>query len=330
MNERTETDYIGMWFRARARHGIGDTIRLGVIDPENHEVEWTGWPHARYDGTGALAHWLRARGAEPGPLPRAGDSRAPGWWSLLRQRLRDRPEREASPQWALSAEDREAVSADQPQLAVTWASRSETEAMEHNAGAHGVSLTVFLFWTLHQTVSRNLIDGQRGSWFFPVNLRGPVHLPDDEMNHASGFYLPVDARDAPATLRDDIGAALRARRHWWNWRQARIGRLVGQTGVNWIYDRIAAGRTHLGSFTWLGSWQQDMTRTGWPADGLLCICGPGSPTHPVSNGALIWNRCLTLVLQLDPVLRADQALVEQCLNEWRGRLLAGEKRERAA
>jgi hypothetical protein len=73
-----------------------------------------------------------------------------------------------------------------------------------------------------------------------------------------------------------------------------------------------------------------MTAAGWPSDALMCICGPGSPAHPVSNGALVWNGRLALALQLHPVLRADQALAQQCLDDWYESLRTPMVRERAA
>jgi len=116
-------------------------------------------------------HGIAVRNNDPDLMPQAGESSPPGGGSLLWHRLRDRPEREPSPRWLVSGNAR----GDQPCLAVTWASRRETRAMERNAEAQDVSLTVFLLWTLHQAVARRLIDGERGSWIFPVKLRGPAH-----------------------------------------------------------------------------------------------------------------------------------------------------------
>lgn len=317
MRKDSNRDYIGMWFRARARHGIDDTIRFGVIDPNRGEVEWQGLPHARFDAIGGLAHILRERGVEPAPLPASRETRAPGWFRLIRRAANDEPV--SAPGWRGADGPRP----EQPRLAVDWVSPTETGIIRRNAREHGVSVTVLLLWALHQVVTHHLVTQQRGRWFFPVNMRGPVRLPSDEMNHASGFYLGLDADWTPEAVRERIGAALRAQRHWRMWRQARVGRLVGQRGVDWLYDRLARDDGCLGSFSWLGEWEQDMTRAGWPAASLVCFSGPGSPAHPVSNGSLIWNGRLTLVLQFHPVLGFSQALLEQCLRDWRHLLVSG-------
>lgn len=310
-------DYIGMWYRARARHGIDDSIRFGVIDPDAGDIRWHRFPHRRFDGIGALAHLLRDRGLSPGRLPELREARAPGWWRLLPAMLAPAADRCPAPPWR-----RGTANTTEPVLAVSWASRVETDMIKRNAEELGVSLSVLLLWALHQMVTRRLLRcGGRGKWFFPVNMRGPVRLARDEMNHSSGFYLDLEADWTPMDVRDQVRQELEARRHWSLWYQARIGRLVGQAGVNWLYDRMVGGSGCLGSFSMIGEWWQEMSAVGWPGHGLLCFCGPGSPDHPVSNGALIWNGRLTQVLQFHPVLGQNGAMVERCLHDWRALLL---------
>lgn len=309
-------DYIGMWFRARLRHGIGDDMRFGVINPDTGDIQWYVLPHRRFDGIGAVAHLLRERGQDP-ELPGLNEAQAPDFWRLLPAMLSRPPVQGCVPDWHPG----NGAAGKTPLMAVDWASRTETDMIRRNARELGISVTVLLFWALHQVVSERLLrSGYRGSWFFPVNMRGPVRLADDEMNHSSGFYLDVDADWTPMELRDRIRDNLAERRHWVAWRQARIGRWVGQWGVNRIYDRLASVE-HVGSFSTLGEWHQDMAAAGWPASALMCCLGPGSPGHPVSNGAMIWNGRLTLALQFQPALGFDQALLEQCLHDWRGLLL---------
>lgn len=321
-----ETDYIGMWYRARARHGIGDDIRYGLIDPDAGEVSWQTLPHRRFDGIGGVAHLLRARGVTPSALPSLREPSAPGIWKLLPAILTRRGET-PEPPWRKAAPE----SGDAEPLAVSWASRPETEMICRNARELGISVSVLLFWALHQVVTWRLLEHcDQGSWFFPVNMRGPVRLASDEMNHSSGFYLSVDANWTPMDLRDEIRQALRQRRHWLMWYQARVGRWVGQGGVNRLYDRMLSAKPHLGSFSMIGEWWQDMSRAGWPAHSLLCFCGPGSPAHPVSNGAMIWNGRLTLALQFHPRLGHDRRMLESCLHDWRALLLDPGAMEAAA
>lgn len=310
-------DYIGMWYLARARHGIDDSIRYGVIDPDAGDIRWYRFPHRRFDGIGALAHLLREHGVRPGRLPELRELRAPAWWRLLPSMLAPSNVDCAAPQWY-----RGMSSGTEPVMAVSWASRVETDMIRRNAAELGIPLSALLLWGLHQMVTRRLLrSGGRGQWFFPVNMRGPVRLASDEMNHSSGFYLDLEADWTPMEVRDRIRADLKARRHWSLWYQARVGRLVGQAGVNWLYDRMSGGTGCLGSFSMLGEWWREMSVPGWPRHGLICFCGPGSPEHPVSNGALIWNGRLTQVLQFHPVLGLDKGVAQQCLSDWRALLL---------
>lgn len=327
MKNNNRVDYIGMWFRARLRHGIRDDMSFGVLDPHSGKIDWHVLPHRRFDGLGGLAHLLRSWGLDP-ELPELAEKRPPSWWRLLLAMLAWRDPDVPPPRWRTAVVRNDPAV---PERVVDWFDRAETEMIRRKAREQNVSVTVLLLWTLHQVVTRNLLrEGTRGDWLLPVNMRGPVRLASDEMNHSSGFYLPVDGEWSPTALREEIRTTLRARRHWAGWRLARIGRLVGQWGVNHIHDRLAHGPGHLGSFSMLGEWEQDMAAAGWSPESLLCCTGPGSPTHPVSNGAIIWNGRLTLTLQTHPVLGVDETLLRRCMNEWRGLLLDPLAREVAA
>lgn len=317
MNTATR-DYIGMWYRARVRHGIGDDIRYGLIDPDSGEVSWRILPHSKFDGIGGVAHLLRGRGVEPATLPTLRESGVPSFWQLVPGLLSGR-DRAPEPRWNKPVPP---AVASEPVFGVSWAGRAETDMIRRNARELGISPAMLLFWGLHQVVIRRLLrEGARGNWFFPVNMRGPVRLASDEMNHSSGFYISLDGDWTPMELRDHIRSELRRQRHWLMWYQARVGRWVGQAGVNRLYDWMSPGANYLGSFSMLGEWRQDMTAAGWPARSLLCFCGPGSPAHPVSNGAMIWNGRLTLMLQFHPVLGLGQQMLDACLHDWRALLL---------
>jgi hypothetical protein len=311
-------DYIGMWYRARARHGISDAMNFGIINPDAGDIEWHALPHSRHDGIGAVAHLLRRRGMVLNNLPELNEKAPPAWWQIFMAMFSGTGDKPAPPQWR---------SADQPDKqnspsAVSWASRVETDMVRRNARELGISVTVLLFWALHQVVTTRLLrETPCGSWMFPVNMRGPVRLESDEMNHSSGFYLPVDVDWTPMELRAEIGRALRERRHWVMWRQARIGRLIGQAGVNRLYDMLASDNRHLGSFSTLGEWNLDLSEAGWHRNALLCCCAPGSPSYPISNGCTIWNGRLTLVLQCHASLGFSQTTIEQCMHDWRALLL---------
>ena len=180
-----------------------------------------------------------------------------------------------------------------------------------------MSLNTLLLLALNRAVAATLLRTPvAGRWLYPVNMRGAVTRGRDDMNLSSGFYLTVTPEDTPDRLDQRVRKALADNRHWLYWYAAQVGRLVGQRGVDWLCGRFLRGAPHLGSFTSLGEWRLDLARAGFSPRALVTLCGPGSPNHPVSNGAMIVNGCLTLSLKLDPVLGADAAVTRTCLAHW--------------
>ena len=306
------TDYLGMWYRARARHGIDDTIHFAVLEPGSGRRFEFPVRHREHDGIGGLFHLLRGWQVPLPTMPVSRQSGPPPWWRWLR------PVREApvpAPDWRLFSGSGEDT------LVSDWLDRAPTDALRRRAEAAGVSLNSVLLSTLNRAVMETLVwRPAPGRWLYPVNMRGAVSGPRDDMNLSSGFYLPVSPDDHPAVLDQAVRRALRAQRHWLFWHGARIGRWVGQGGVDWLCDRFLKGTPSLGSFTSLGEWWLDLRSAGFSSRALVTLCGPGSPNHPVSNGVMIVNGRLTLSLKLDPSLGADRARAEECLACWRSGL----------
>ncbi|MFP1682998.1 hypothetical protein ACLD0W_10820 [Alloalcanivorax sp. C16-1] len=310
------TDYLGMWYRARARHGIDDTIHFAVIEPATGRRHEFPVRHRDHDGIGGLFHLLRGWRVPLPPMPVSRQAAPPPFWHWLRALPGRREATPPAPPWrAFPASDEPAT------VASACLSRAHTFALRQRARDQSLSLNAVLLTALHQAVTDTLLRAPvAGRWLYPVNMRGAVRGERDDQNLSSGFYVTARPEDGPVDLDRRVRDGLRAQRHWRFWHGARVGRWVGQGGVNWLCDRFLAGSPKLGSFTCLGEWRLDLAAAGFPPDALLTLCGPGSPNHPVSNGAMIVNDRLTLSLKLDPSLGAGADTTRACLAAWRDRL----------
>ena len=306
------TDYIGMWYRARARLGIDDRIEFIFIKPGTGERHTVALRHRDHDGVGGIAESLQRMGVRQPPMPLSRQSRAPSFW----RRWQSRPEQRLpqSPQWCAF----DATFQEQPdEPLVQWLSPQQTRALRQRAEAQRVSLNSLLLLALHRAVAETLMTGPGPvSWCFPVNMRGVVPMGRPDMNLSSAFYLTVDRDDTPEHLDRTIRSYLKANIHWRYWHLARIGRVIGQRGVDWLCGRLLNGPQHAGSFSNLGDWQIDFVSGGLPPDTGFVCCGPGSPKPPGANGMMIVNGSLNLALKLHPSLGASQAVAQQCLQRW--------------
>lgn len=306
MNDK---DYLGMWYRARARYGVDDSIHFAVIEPDDGGRFDFPVRHREHDGIGGLFRLLREWKVPAPPMPHSRQQRPPPLWRWLR-RAADEPV--PAPRW------RDLGGSGDGGVQSVWLDAEQTAALQQRARLARVSLNTLLLLALNRAVAATLLrTPAAGRWLYPVNMRGAVSRARDDMNLSSGFYLTVAPEDTPCQLDQRVRKALAANRHWLNWYAAQVGRLVGQRGVDWLCGRFLRGALHLGSFTSLGEWHLDLAKAGFSPRALVTLCGPGSPNHPVSNGAMIVNERLTLSLKLDPVLGADAAVTRTCLERWR-------------
>lgn len=306
MNDK---DYLGMWYRARAAYGVDDCIHFAVIEPDSGARFDFPVRHREHDGIGGLFHLLRTWKVPEPPMPRSRQDGAPPVWRWLRGGA-DEPV--PAPRW------RDPVGVGDGGVQSLWLDAERTAALKLRARRAGVSLNTLLLLALNRAVSATLLlMPMPGRWLYPVNMRGAVNRARDDMNLSSGFYLTVAPEDTPSRLDQRVRKALADNRHWLSWYAAQVGRLVGQRGVNWLCGRFLRGTPNLGSFTSLGEWRLELAEAGFSPRALVTLCGPGSPNHPVSNGAMIVNGCLTLSLKLDPVLGANAAVTRACLERWR-------------
>lgn len=310
------TDYIGMWYEARARLGVDDRIDFMFEDPGTGKRTSVILRHRDYDGVGGILVSARRMGMTTPQVPTGKRRKPPPFW---RRWQSDPVGRKAEPpQWCHF----EASGVPTVDPLLQSLTPDQTRALYRYADQQKVSLNSLLLLALHRAVIATLMmEAIPGSWCFPVNMRNAIAIPRQEMNLSSAFYLTVSPDDTPADIDQAIRANLKANVHWRFWHLARIGRFIGQRGVSWLCARMLNGKAHCGSFSSLGEWQMDFLSAGMAADTVFCCCGPGSPNHPVANGAMVVNGRLNLALRLHPSLGVDQAQAQHCLQHWMNGLL---------
>ena len=189
------TDYIGMWYRARARLGVDDRIEFIFIDPASGQRRTVALRHRDYDGVAGILVAAREVGMRMPMVPSGKRRKAPPFWQRWQSPAESREPAEL--QW------RRFGVADSENNAplVQWLNPQQTRALYQRAHQQKVSVNSLLLLALHRAVSDTLlVKGQPGSWCFPVNMRNAVTVPRQEMNLSSAFYLTVDENDTPSRI----------------------------------------------------------------------------------------------------------------------------------
>lgn len=311
-------DPVGRWFEARSHHGVDDRMTFGVVGAAGQVLARRTLSHARFDGIGALHVLLPEWGVGFIAPQDSREQQAPGWREILQARPWVRERTPIRPGWRRGP----AVSGAPVQETETLVlGTDETAALKREAKRRGVSLLSLVLWAEHRMVMQHLCaDGDGGTWFVPVNLRGPLALPSHNMNHSAGVYLDLPAHVSPERIHASLRQALKRKQHWWNFYQALWAARLGQTFLNWLYPRVARPGHCLGSFSMLGDWHVDWRDSGLPEDAALYCCGPGSPAYPVSNGVMVTNGRLTLTLKFDAFLGQEPGTTRTLLGAWRNNL----------
>lgn len=305
-------DYAAPWFRARRSQGIDDTIYYGMIEPGRGRRHVFTVPHEHCDGVGAFMRLLRRLPVSGWKGVSGRPASIPGFYSCFKQQRGSQPA--ASPTWRYQEP---AADADIQHVAIEALSEEDTQGLIAKAKRQGVSLNALLLSELHGQVGQQLLSEPGGSWFIPVTLRGALVLPSDEMNHASGIYLPLPGQADCGRIHADIGDAVRRNEHWWLWHQSRI--VVG-LGGHWLVSKVLrwlSRRSYLGSFSSMGEWQIDWHGSGLEPETYMWAIPPGSPNYPVAACWLICNGRLVLNLKLNAVLGLSAARCEALLQSWR-------------
>lgn len=305
----TGKDYVGMWYEARRRWGVDDTMWFGFYHPGESAPEWQRRSHRFNDGIGALALLLRERGHDSGPLPSSRQTARPDWRTLWATRKQvDAP----SPviHWKHLAEEHQDHQSHVPVSLLL--SADQTQQIEDAARKAGISTTLWLLWTADRAARSTLADSHSVmSWVFPVNLRGAVNCADPHMNHCSGLMVSLAEATSPQALKQQISDRFARHEHWRQWYALTVGRYVGQWGINLLY-RLVRGRPgrHAGSYSNLGEWNVPNL------DALTCS-GPGSPAYPVAVSTVLCNGRRTLACRLHPVIGGSSVKAIELLTLWR-------------
>jgi hypothetical protein len=329
MTNKKQKDYISMWFDVRKEQGINDDMSAGLLNTETRKVTWHSFRHRDMDGLGGLAKLLRDYGYPSRTLPVSSDKHKPSLIELFKLMFRaPKIEVPKSICWKNTYSNYKQLnpknSNDAP-IVSGFFSEPDTDLIKSQAKSHKVALGVYLFWALNKAVADNLLDGeQEYHWFYPVNLRGALDFGDDTRNYSSGINVHLSNNIPPVEIQKRIKTQLKSKSYWVLWWQANIGKLIGLSGVRWLYKVVSQRQFYAGSFSFLGSWPlKDAGNPPMNRDEVWITCGIGTQNYPVSTGIMLWHNQLTLGLKLHPYICNNISLTEQCMSNWKRNLLKG-------
>lgn len=317
-----EKDYLAVWFNARRRFGIDDTIYWGWFDPGTRHIDWHSWRHADADGLAGLAREMRKLGYPSTPLPVCGETEIPGWRDILKAR-KEYPTEESAKvvHWK---ETHAGPSRQTLMPEVSTLSRSESDTLKACAAARRVSPGNLIFAALSRVVARRLITGNDPFyWFFPVNVRGATGLETETFNQVSGVAMRVTPDSTAEDWQQQMRQRFKAKEHWMTWKLVKLSGALGEAVVAWYYRRTSSKLFFAGNCSNLGSWPLPHTdNPPPPSDGkLLAGAAPGTANYPVSSSMIEWYGAIALTLKLHPYICNDQALVRTLVDEWRDELI---------
>jgi hypothetical protein len=326
---KASKDYIAMWFDVRKELGISDAMSIGPMNKASGDTQWNTFSHSKMDGIGGIATILREQGYPCQNLPQSGEKSEPSSWLIYKLNKLDKKEKKRNnitytPSKTIRWKNNYPCSNDNTaEIVNTCFDKETTLQIKKNAKKNRIAFSTFLVWSLNKAIAENLIDGnQNYYWFYPVNLRGAISLSNDTSNYSSGITICLSNEITPKQLQQEIKNKIKLKEHWSTWKLAHIGKIVGKSGIRYLYNSISKKNFYAGSFSYLGAWPLPEDKN--PAENeneVWVSCGIGTKNYPVSTGIMEWHGQLTLGLKLHPMICQDVALTEKCIHDWKNNLL---------
>ena len=318
-----EKDYLAVWFNARRRFGIDDTIYWGWFNPENRQIDWQSWRHADGDGLSGLASEMRKIGYPSTPLPVCNETSVPSWGEITKARKANPiEESEKAVNWKQTY-PYDAGQEFEPEISSL--NKVQTDTLKAYAAEHKVSTGNVLFAALSKVVAKKLISGNAPFyWFFPVNVRGATGIKTESFNQVSGVAIRVNPSSTANDWQTQMRQRLKAKEHWMMWKLANLSKYFGEVGVAWFYKRSSMKQFYMGNCSNLGVWPlPHENNPPKPNDGrLLAGAAPGTANYPVSSSMIEWYGEIALTLKLHPYICPNQALVRELADAWLEEVLA--------
>jgi hypothetical protein len=318
-----EKDYLAVWFNARRRFGIDDTIYWGWFNPENRQIDWQSWRHADGDGLSGLASEMRKIGYPSTPLPVCNETSVPSWGEITKARKANPiEESEKAVNWKQTY-PYDAGQQFEPEISSL--NKVQTDTLKAYAAEHKVSTGNVLFAALSKVVAKKLISGNAPFyWFFPVNVRGATGIKTESFNQVSGVAIRVNPSSTANDWQTQMRQRLKAKEHWMMWKLANLSKYFGEVGVAWFYKRSSMKQFYMGNCSNLGVWPlPHENNPPKPNDGrLLAGAAPGTANYPVSSSMIEWYGEIALTLKLHPYICPNQALVRELADAWLEEVLA--------
>lgn len=324
-----EKDYLAVWFNARRRYGIDDTIYWGWFDPQTKHTDWQSWRHADGDGLYGLANALRQQGYPSTPLPNCSESSIPSWREITKARkAHPVDESEKAVNWKQTY-PYDAGQQFEPE--VCSLNKAQTDALKVYASEHKVSTGNVLFAALSRVVARKLISGDAPFyWFFPVNVRGATGIKTESFNQVSGVAIRANPSSTANDWQTQMRQRFKAKEHWMMWKLANLSKYFGEPGVAWFYKRSSMKQFYMGNCSNLGIWPlPHESNPPKPTDGrLLAGEAPGTANYPVSSSMIEWYGEIALTLKLHPYICPNQSLIRELADAWLVEVLADIQRQK--
>lgn len=318
-----EKDYIAMWFNARRRFGIKDTIWMGWKNLTTHDVEWMKYHHAKADGVAVFADILRKLGFPTSELPKCQEAKEPSWWTILKaQRTYKIHEYPKVVHWKQTYQHPDSVEF-MPECAVLTA--EELAAVKaYVKNEPGLNVGNLAFSALNRIISRELIAGDDSYyWFFPVSVRGAVKIKNEAFNQASGVNIRSNPYSTPADWRRELSLRLKSLEHWKMWKLAHIGKYIGEWGLSRIYKSSSQKNFYVGSCSHLGVWPLPSDRGIQDPHPNRVLFGnaPSTRNYPVCGTLHEWFGKLVLSIKIHPFICENQQQLATLVELWREELL---------
>ncbi|HJU29992.1 MAG TPA: hypothetical protein VJ740_00995 [Hyphomicrobiaceae bacterium] len=308
---RSYRDWSGLWFKlVEETWGEYVGMRGGLLQADG-TTKWTFLSHAHYDGLGGFVHLLRGASRDRAIAVPIRRSTRPSWLARTGAFLRlvAQPTVPAAAWKKMDATVGPRRDAAGTAIATRLFDAAMTQGLARKAKSLGVPLNSLLLAALARA-SHGELDGGPARWMMPVNMRGPISLPNDTANQTGYLQIEVAANASPAMVQEGVKAALRRREHWSTWAFLNLGRIVGYAGMRAIYrlqmSRFA-GRPFVGSFTNLGTWQ---------GHGVWFVAPPVARTCPVGAGAIICDGQLSLTIEAHPAMAGGAAWSRGLMDRW--------------